>query len=191
MAITIKDIINTINLKTEFEVISLLELQAMLQESKGAKFVGLTTITEPDLIANCPFKNDCIKISYFSGIVNWNYQNSVNNQRERESKETTFEAKPRKWGTRLKDSPFVSHVLKSGEHKLYLEVKIEKTLGHYYYQKSTQSLYSENAIKPFLREKRNSGEQDLEKEIILRDYWVKNIAIISINNHNYMIKENM
>ncbi len=189
MKTTIKEIIHTINPKTEFEVITLLELQAMLQESKGAKFVGLTTITEPDLIANCPFKNDCIKVSYFSGIVNWNYQNSVNNQREREGKETDFEAKPRKWGTRLKDSPFVSHVLKSGEHKLYLEVKIERSLDHYYYQLSTQSLYQESVIKPFLREKKESN-QGTEKEIILRDYWVKNIAIISINGTNYAIKEN-
>ena len=47
-----------------------------------------------------------------NGMINWTYENSVNNQRAREHEGDIadlehFEALPRKWGVRVKGTPFV------------------------------------------------------------------------------------
>lgn len=175
---------------SNYKEISLKDLQSELSTTKGAKFISLTTITVPDLSKDCSFRHDLFKVSYVNGIVNFHYETSVNNQREREGKEKDFEAMPRKWGTRLKDTPFVSHVLKSGEHKLYLEVKIEKSLEHSYFQPSTRKIVPNDIVSQYLTKKSYSN-QGVEKEIILRDYDVKNILTISFDGNGYLILENI
>jgi hypothetical protein len=207
-----REIIEKVNPNSlDYNVINLEALQADLQESKGAKIVSLTTITVPDLKQlidrDCYFDYELIKISYINGIVNFNYANAVNAQRKREAEATakklglikvtipeTFIPVARKWGTRLTDSPFVSHVLKTtGEHKLYLEVRILRSIEHVYYQPSKKRIIDDEIVKPYLRDKSSSTKihQDLEKEIILRDYHVKNIACIVIDEKGFFIEENL
>ncbi len=215
----IREVINTINpLSKDYETINLINLQSALQTSKGAKIISLITITIPDFIVmpilECPFDYELVKISYINGIINFDYSTAVNKQREKEAAEKlgltlivfrekvkkgeiitpeVFVSQLRKWGTRLPDSPFVSHVLKTGEHKLYLEVKIERSIAHQYYQPSQSKIYNDEIVKPFLNSKSNKTKelQDVEKEIILRDYWVKNIAAIVIEGKGYFIQENL
>jgi hypothetical protein len=194
-----REIIEAVNPNSlDYNVINLEKLQADLQESKGAKIVSLITITVPDLKQlidrNCYFDYELVKISYINGMVNFNYANAVNAQRKREGKEPDFIPTPRKWGTRLTDSPFVSHVLKTtGEHKLYLEVRILRSIEHVYYQPSKKRIIDDEIVKPYLKDKSESNKlhQDLEKEIILRDYHVKNIITITIDGQGYFLEENI
>jgi hypothetical protein len=194
---TMQEIIESIKPESkDFEVITLQDLQVALQTSKGAKIVSLITMTIPDLRqlpgTNCVFDYELIKISYINGMVNFNYASAVNAQRKREGKEPDFVPLPRKWGTRLSNSPFVAHVLKTtGEHKLYLEVRILKSIDHQYIQPSKGIIIDNEAVKPYLREKPQQITQDLEKEIIHRDYDVKNIACIIIDKKGYFITENL
>lgn len=192
MNINVKEIIHELNPSSkEYREITLQNLQSALQTTKGAKIVSLVTVTIPDLKVNtntlCKFDYELLKVSYINGIINFNYAAAVNKQREREGKEADFVPSPRKWGTRLKDSPFISHVLKTGEHKLYLEVKIEKSINHIYYIPSIKKIISDNEVKPYLREKPES-KQDVEKEIVLRDYNVANIAAITVDGQGYFIE---
>lgn len=180
----------------EFETITLQQLQMMLQYVKGAKIETICTITYPNLKAFnenscCPYAN-IVKVSRVNCMINFNYKDAVNKQLDREGKEANFIPYKRKWGTRLTDSPFISHVSKEGAYNLYLEVRILKSLGHSYYDLVFGDLIPEEAIKPWLRDKHDARKfQGTEKEIILRDYLVHNIASIVIDGSGYLIKENI
>jgi hypothetical protein len=175
----------------DFLKISVKQFQNELQTSKGAKIVTLVTVTVPPMIIkDNPFVNKCVKISRVNGIVNWHYGNAVNRQLNKEGKKQNFIPQERKWGTRLNNSPFVVHI-KDGETKLYLEVKVEKSLGYIYFDTETKSLIPISEILSFLKEKNSAKEfQGVEKEIILRDYNVRNILCIYINQQGYIIDEN-
>src|SRR3954471_10720191 len=133
-------------------IITLQELQAVLSASKGAKIVTLTTITKPDLKKDCPYEG-VYKISVVNGIVNWQYANVINRQLEKEGKEKSFVPQKRKWGTRLDNSPFVSHVNKEGKHKLYLEMKVERILSTEY-KSNDGTVIPQEEIQEYLREKK-------------------------------------
>jgi hypothetical protein len=152
-------------------------------------------MTIPDLRQlheDCPFDYELVKISYINGIINSDYAAAVNAQRIREGKKPDFVPQKRKWGTHLTDSPFISHVLKTtGEHKLYLDVRILKSIEHKYFQPSTMKIIGDELVKPYLRDKSESFTQDLEKEVIVRPYDVKNIACIIIDKKGYFITENL
>jgi hypothetical protein len=186
-----KEIITTLHPPSlNYDIITLEALQAMLKTSKGTKIVSMVTITDPDLKKGCNF--DVVKVSYVNGVINFNYKSSVNKQREREGNEPDFVSQKRKWGTKLDDSPFISHINKDGCHKLYLEIKVERSIYHQYYSFTEERVISEEFIKPFLKEKRSSSEaQGVEKEIILRDYDVRNIACLIIDGSGFLIKENL
>lgn len=176
-------------------------LIALLSSSKGAKIVTITTKTVPSMIRTAddgrtnPFvgKNlkdtDIRKVSRVNGMVNWSYSNAVNNQRSREEKEMDFEAKPRKWGERMKGLPFVVHVTKDGKVKLYLEMKVERSLEHWYENTDGDRIESAR-IRPFLR-KSSSTRQGLDKEVILRDYDLSNILSIAYGGETYIIEDNL
>ena len=58
------------------------------------------------------------KVALMNGFVNVGYQNCVNNQLEREGKDTDFTAVESKWGERVNESKTLhQHVNKDGEHK--------------------------------------------------------------------------
>jgi hypothetical protein len=207
-----REVIEEINPNSkEYQNINLQNLQAELVETKGARIVSLTTAVVPELKQLidrlCVFDYELMKISHINGIVNFKYAEAVNRQRLREAEETAkklgllkitipeiFIAKPRKWGTKLEGTPFISHVLKNtGEHKLYLEIKIERSINHLYYQPSQKKIIDDKIVEPYLREKSDSNKinQEVEKEIILRDYNVKNIICIVIDGQGYFIEENL
>jgi hypothetical protein len=85
------------------QTISVDELQAKLRAIKGCRAVSITTLTVPTLNKKVngdpnPYYGRVKKRSYSSVMIGFRYENSVNNQREREGLEADFEAKPRPWG---------------------------------------------------------------------------------------------
>lgn len=170
------------------KIITLKELQSKLATSKGAKIVTLTTLTYPDVTKDCPHKN-IFKVQSVNGVVNFNYSNSVNNQLEREGKPREFVPEKRKWGTRLNDSPFVSHVKQDGTHHLYLEMKVEKTFG-IEYKTSEGEVIPNHLIEQYLKKPKSQKEhQGVNKEIVVRDFDVKNIVAIYLLGYEYLIMQ--
>jgi hypothetical protein len=164
------------------EVLNIEQFQSLLAHSKGAKIITLIVMTKADI----PTK-EVYKLSRVNGIVNFQYSNSVNRQREREEKEPDFVPKKRKWGTRLSGLPFVSHVTKDGNHRLYLEVKVERVLSTEYRNAEGKTI-PEEEITPLLKGKKSQKEhQGVEKEVVLRDYDVANILGVTINGVDYII----
>ena len=84
------------------------ELVDHLMGLRGAKFTTIVAETDPRMRKTGNPYVGATKISRVNGVVNWIYQNAVNNQRCRENQPLDqgevehFEPEPRKWGTRLR-----------------------------------------------------------------------------------------
>ncbi len=151
--------------------------------SGGAKPITITTSTTPDLVGgkSCPLSGRVQKVSRVNGFINFNYEKAVNRQLTREEKEAEFEAHPRKWGSRVKG--FVVHESK-GEKKVYLEVKVEKSLDHEYYVDGQK--VSDDVVTPYLRPKSES-RQGTDKEVMVRDYRISNILRLCCGGQDYVL----
>ena len=174
--------------------ISKTQLIDRLMNLRGAKFATIVAETDPRMRkTGNPFVG-ATKISRVNGVVNWIYQNSVNNQRVRENQPLDnageveyFEPEPRRWGTRLKHD--TGHVAPLVEHKgkHYLELKVERSLGHEY-RLNGQTLDPQD-VAEFLPERKESARQRVDNPVILRDYSLDNIKTITIDGVEYTMEE--
>lgn len=171
------------------------ELNELLNRKNGAQIVTISTKTIPTFVGgkSCPLNGRVYKISKVNGFINWNYTNSVNNQRMREETPQDSEgnvqgfiAEKRKWGERLEDKPYVIHS-KDGQGKVYLEMKVERSLGNIYVLDGKELTEQEeiDIIHPHLREKKEGTRQNVEKPIILRDYSLSSITQITCGGKTY------
>jgi hypothetical protein len=163
--------------------VTLAELVEFLRkQSKSASFCTLKARTVPDMPKRGnPYYGKIWKVSTVNGIINWRYENAVNNQRVREKKEADFEALPRTWGTRLEGQPFVEH-----NGKLYLELKVQSCV-EYYYETLDGLRLDATHVHSFMKKKESSGRQGLEKEVILRDYACDNIRELLAYNEEFVV----
>lgn len=152
----------------------------LILNRKGAQIVTLTTATEPKLKRTNPF-GTVTKISVVNGVINYNYQNAVNRQREREDKETDFVSQPRTWGQKIPHTPFVEH-----NGKYYLTIKVEKCQSPTYVD-STGHEINPDDLRPHMYAQSSSSRQDLDKEIITRDYSLSNVTMATLSGVNYQI----
>lgn len=162
------------------------EMAGNLRAQKGATMVTIVSQTDP-----ARYKKDkgrFVKQSTVNGVINWNYEKAVNRQQSREGGDATFEAKPRKWGQRIKGTPLVEH-----KGHLYLEIKIERVLStEYFVRRPVDGAFqtvTKNEISQYLKPSRSSAaNQGVSKEIILRDYKLENVTIIRMNGIEFSIK---
>lgn len=154
------------------------ELIKMVGDIKGATFVTFVAETKARTIAGC--KQEIRKRSKVNGMINFIYENSVNNQREREGKEKDFEAAPRAWGTH-ETKAIISH-----KDKTYLNIKVERTVEEPEYFSGGERLQKAIADQLIYRAK-ESSRQGTEKTTIVRTYEVGNIKRITINGETYDI----
>jgi hypothetical protein len=155
------------------------QLVEMLVKNKGAKIVTLHTETQPQMRKmNNPYLG-VVKKSRINGVVNFNYENSVNRQREREGSETDFVAEERKWGHRINGTPVVKH-----KDKYYLEVKVERVLDSSYELNGNVVNYED--LKPFFYAKGES-RQGVENEIKLRDFSLDSLKALKYNGELFEI----
>jgi hypothetical protein len=169
------------------EFVPVCELGKLLESRKGAYPITITAFTQVDMNktidrkAPNPYYNRVTKRAKVNGMANWVYANSVNRQLEREGKEADFVPHARRWGVRLPNSPLVFHEVK---HEWYLELKVEKSLLHYYFLDGQP--ISDEQVKPYLKPKGKS-RQGVDKEIILRDYALANIEEVCMNGVIYEV----
>lgn len=145
------------------------ELVEHVKNLKGTTAISFDAVTDARLKkTGNPIPLPCAKWSKVNGMIGYNYENSVNNQREREGSERDFDAAPRQWGTRI--HPCVV------EHKgnFYLTVKIERVLEQPRYFDANGKEREIMEVKPFLPSK-GATRQGVEKEVIHREYGIENI----------------
>jgi len=134
------------------------------------------------------------KTSRVSGIINFRYGNSVNNQREREQgpDHEPFEPEPRRWGVRMDDAPLVRHTPKhSDRERFYLEVKVEQALETFYVDtQRSQEIQGErlDSLRDFMyNNSQSSGRQNVETPVILRDIRLDRIREIRVGGEIYHV----
>lgn len=165
------------------------DLQKMLVKRKGATFLTIIAVTEAQLTEEGKEKFGRVwRVSHVNGQVNFNYENAVNKQREKEGVEEEFVARPRKWGTRLDSGPFISHVRQSdGHHELYLELRVLNVIETTY-RNEKGDLMTDAQIWTYIKKNKSQLEhQMISKEIVVRDYNVKNIIAITLDNQTHLL----
>lgn len=161
------------------------ELRTHLESVRGNTFATIVAETLPKVPKGCPYPG-LRKLSQVNVAIGFNYENSVNRQRDREGIEEAFEAQPRQWGTRINGTPLVEHTNKDGVHRLYLETKIQKTLGHQYRDAEGNDLADED-VEEFLRAPSKPATQGTAKEVMVRDYGLDSIVEITLLGETYAI----
>lgn len=174
-------------------------IRDVLSEISGSRFVTIVAKTIPKFKGGkgCKYTGRVEKLGEINGIVNFIYENSVNNQRVREGENPDFEVKPRSWGTRirLKDRllPFVAKIDKEivsidelkklSLDNLYLEMKVQNSLStKYLLDGKLTNQKEEDDIKKNLYINPSSGKvQGLEEIVVIRDYAIKNIKELRVN----------
>lgn len=156
------------------------QLVASLRQNKSCTAVTITSETIPKMRkTNNPYFGMVRKVSRVNGLIGWEYENAVNNQREREGHGEVFFSEPRAWGMKIGGTPLVQH---NGE--FYLELKVQKVLFTEYQHIEGHAVAPEN-LKPFLPERSGeSSRQETEKEIVLRDYKVSSLRQITYRGQN-------
>lgn len=167
--------------------ISQSELESLLYRTPDCQFISLTAVTDPKMRKRHNPYPDARKVSLVVGVINWQYARTVNRQRGREQKRMDFQAVERAWGTRVKHTPLVSHVVgDAGETRLYLEIKIERR-STFYFDRHTHQRLDDAVLAPFLIEPGSQPRQDLEREIVLRDFALAHIAELAMRGEQYTI----
>ncbi len=190
------------------------DFRGILFNVRGASMVSIVAETEPKLTGGkkCTFAG-VKKISMVNGAINWNYQNAVNKQREKEDQPLNddgsienFVPHPRKWGMRLHTIsengnkrllPLVAHnfelsneivserqLLEIPVECLYLEYRpISSEYKYYLNGKEVDKAEVNKYLPPS-----SPGRQGVENQIILRDYKLNSIQQIVMKGEVYTFK---
>ena len=166
------------------QVLSQIDLLAILKDFAGHSFAGLQTLTDARAKkTDNPFKDKIIlKQSQMLVNVGFHYSNSLVNQAKRENVSTEFDVQPRKWGIRLPNCALVEH-----KGNYYLEAKVEEIYSTLFFDVDGNELNKEDVL-PFLPKKKESSTQErLEKKVYLRDFKIASIQKFAFNKKVYLV----
>jgi len=150
--------------------------------TRGTMIVSFDATTDARLRkTGNPLKMPVVKVTRINGMIGYDYENSVNNQRNREDGERDFVAEPRRWGVR-KNRAFVVN-----KGKFYLTVKCERVLEAPEYFDAKGNLIEKDQVAPFLPKRKEGARQGVEKKVIHRDYALTSIDSITMNKQDYII----
>lgn len=145
---------------------------AFVSQKRSAEFVTFYSVTDPRLLkTGNPFRS-AMKHTEQTAIIGFDYQNSVNNQLEREGEERDFIAQPRQCGQRIS----VHFVQNKG--KFYLSYKGESVKSVRYMNGNVQ--INDADIEPFKPKAYEPIQGGQEKTIIYRDIALDNIRWITM-----------
>lgn len=197
--------------------VTISDIAQILASKKGARPTTIIAHTIPEFVGgkSCTLlkAGPITKVQITNGICNFLYENSVNNQREREEQPTTesgaveiFNAEHRKWGCRLLLGkfllPFVHHVhglvqpdfrdIKTilnlpPSNELYLELKCQDVGLVKYIQAGKELDY--DTVKKHLRQKTEGARQQVDNPVVLRDYKLINLRQITLDGKVYELEE--
>ena len=163
-------------------------------KNRAAVILSFTCETVPAMRKRGnPYFSRLIKRAHVNGVIGWWYAAAVNRQRDRERLATVppltdvtprpessrgalsplpthhFRAMPRTWGNRIPGTPLVAY-----KQHLYLEVKVQVRPRAAYFLLNGTEVTPSN-VAPWLLKRRPSRQQ-LQKEVILRDYRLDHIT---------------
>ena len=151
----------------------------LIKSARGAMICTITSLTEVKNLkaaSRAVLGTPVYKMSIVNGVVNFNYERSVNSQREREGEVADFVAEET-WGEHVPGYPmFVRHTpARTNELRHYLVLKVEKTGPPTYLKADLVTEIPTDEIRPWFYEKGES-RQNLIKEVIYRRYDLRSIT---------------
>lgn len=166
--------------------VNLKKLQKILQNVGSCKFVGLITETEPAIKSpkTSGMAGRIKKISEVTLLTgdSLSYESVINRRRKKVGLEAVEQVKPRKWGQRIPNTPFVIH-----NGQLYLETQII-AVGNVKYLLDGKEVPKEE-VKEFLTEKKEGDIYGLGKDQpIWRDYKLGSIREVRADKHHYIVE---
>jgi len=167
------------------------ELFDILSKVDGNKPLFISLVAETDArlkkTNNIYAQEKVTKTNKYSGIINYNYQNSVNYQRLREDKIADFRAQAT-YASKLNDEYNGCLATHDKTGQVYLVFKEQST------QKPTYKINGEDVdfdtesyLKQFRIEKHSAVSQDVEKQIEHRNIKLENIKVLTLNSIEYII----
>jgi len=156
--------------------------------SRGARPITITVLTTPKNLSKAgrvKFGN-VRKASLINGMLNTDYEASVNRQLTREDKEAEF-AVEQNWFTHTDTPAIVAH--RNDNTKLYLQVKVEKAIEANYFDGAGE-LIPYATIHPFLYAKNAGTKQGTDKPVLSMTVAVENIVEFVCDKETYRICKN-
>lgn len=154
----------------------------------GATFISIDTKTDVTLLGGKknPMQGRVQKSTTGSNVMVFQnkttnaYENMVNRRLEKEGKPVVFEVGPRKWGTRIPNTPFVVH----GD-ELYLEV-IFLRAGEVQYLLDGQPV-DKDTIEGLPNKPEEAEQGGLDNKVIIRTFKVSSIVGFTIDKQKYVM----
>jgi len=163
-------------------------LATLLDENvSGATFISIDTETEPKLKGgkSNPLQGRVKKIMTGASVMVFQNKNingydaMVKRRLEKEGKDpASFKLSPRKWGTRLPNTPIVEH---KGQY--YLEV-IFLNSGEVHYEVDGVRTPAAQ-IEGLVAERQEAVQGGLSDKVIIRTFKVSSLVNITINKNTY------
>jgi hypothetical protein len=175
-----------------------MQLINILAKVNGASFVSIDTLTEVKLKGgrSNPFQGRVTKLHTGASVMVFQnkksngYENMVRRRLLAEGKDPeTFELKPRKWGTRIPETPFIEHIKMGDNGKQF----IERYLEVIFLKAGTSQLMVDG--KPYdgeipgLPEDVEDPESQggLDNKVIIRTYKCDSIKCIRVDKQEYKL----
>jgi len=168
------------------EKITVKELVEILATwNKGAKPASIQYITEPKLTKEGKARfGNVIKIANVGCMIGYNYENSVNNQLEREGKEREFLSQQLWNGKGKRISTALSKHIEKG--KFYLTYKAQQTMRSFYFDNTLKPI--PNAIiKAYFPKSDPAKSQGVDKPVYHREIAVENVKRLKCDGDSFII----
>ena len=162
------------------------EATELLKSIERSQPVGFTAITDPRMtVTDNPFRDRVDKVTIGSGWINFRYSRTVNRQRIREGRPADFVADRRKWGRKLPHCPVIEHTV-DDDDEFYLEIKRERWTSHHF-ERRTAKRIPRHELRRWLPAEPLNKRQRLSKPVALRDYTIRNLAELRIDQSAFTI----
>ena len=164
--------------------VTLEELGTILAAETMAKKITVVLNTTPTMRkTDNPFFGLVKKLTKYQVMINFIYENSVNNQLKRENANPEkFVAGERPWGEHVTKA-----IINKGD-QLYLQLKHERTLHESFVNQSDSTFVDKSDLMPFLQISKPAANQGLEKSIRVISPKFENIVEIAMNGARYRVK---
>ena len=171
--------------------ITKVQLVDLLTEIDGKKTTFISIVAEVDARLkkrNNIYAKDCItKVNKYSGMINYNYQNSVNNQRKREGVDETFTAAST-YASKINDDYNGCLAQHESTGQVYLVFKEQSSQKPVYKINGNEvDSDTEQYLKQFRSGSPKPISQGVDKAIEHRNIKIENIKSIILNNTEYVI----
>lgn len=150
--------------------------------SRGARPITVTMRTIPKLKKAGIAKLGILsKVSVVNGMINFDYQKSVNRQLEREEKPQGFKTRPN-WFKHTDTPGVVCH--RDDPTRLYLQVKVERAINSAYFNTDGRCV-NKNEVEPFLYARSVPTHQGVEKFVTVIEISFDNITSLVCDGKTY------